>query len=208
LAADAKAMGILEIVASLTAPVSGSGSKTDVLKAFHGARDKHIFRILGTITNPAHSTSARGRALDELPKRTKTLGDPVSNWVKNLVRRCAMGDFLNVEVVNHCVLIAQECFFENDVPACGALLACIKIASSTFPALCGTKKTFTNLTELFSECRTVASSEIKKEVQESGIVTCLSSTLSAAAPTRVVDRTVSYCCFLLCRRESYISRFN
>jgi hypothetical protein len=28
-----------------------------------------------------------------------------------LVRRCAMGDFLNVEVVNHCVLIAQRMFF-------------------------------------------------------------------------------------------------
>jgi hypothetical protein len=114
LAADAKAMGILGVVASLTAPVSGSRSKTDVLKAFHGARDNHIFRILGTITNPSHSTLAPGRALDELPKRTKSLGDAVSKWDKTLVRRCAMGDFMNVEVVNHCVLIAHL----NAAPKC------------------------------------------------------------------------------------------
>jgi hypothetical protein len=121
-----------------------------------------------------------------------------------------MGDFLNVEVVNHCVLIAQECFFENDVPACGALLACAKIACSTFPALCGTKKTFANLTELFSECRTVASSEIKKEVEESGIITCLSSTLSAAATTRVVDSKVSCCCynFLFAQLEIRFMSYN
>jgi hypothetical protein len=192
LAAEAKAIGILETVASLTVPISGSGSKTDVLKIFHGARDKRIFQILGTITNPAHSTSARARALDDLPKRTKSLGDAVSSWVKNLVRRCAMGDFMNAEVTKHCVQLAQEAFAASDIPACSALLSCVKIASNTFPALCGTKETFHMMTELFSESRTTSSAETKKEIEECGIVTCLSSTLSAAAPVRASGSKVRF----------------
>jgi len=176
-------MELLEILATLTAPVLDSKmSQADVLEAFHSARDKHIFRILATVANPSHTMQARSRALDELPKRTKSLGDAVSVWVKNLVRRCAMGDFINVDVVSHCVLLAQECFFENDIPACASLLACVKTASTTFPSLCATKKTFVTLTELFSECRSVSDSEKKKEIEESGIVTALSSILSAAAP--------------------------
>jgi hypothetical protein len=179
--ADARAMELLELVAKMTAPVDGTKTSIDdVLQDFHAARDKHIFRILATIVNPAHTAQARARALEELPKRTKALGDAVSEWVKNLVKRCAMADSLNAEVVNHCVLLAQECFREGDVPACGALLAAVKTAVDIFPALCSSNESFRTLTELFSECRS-SSGEVKKELQASGIVTALSSILSAVA---------------------------
>lgn len=177
---DARAMEMLESIAKMTAPVD-AGSKTsiqEVLQAFHSARDKHIFRCLSTITSPDHSVEARTRALDELPKRTKSLGDGVSVWVKNLVKRCAMGSSLNSEVVHHCVLLAHECFRDDDVPACGALLATVKTAVDIFPALGSNPETYSTLTELFSACRE-ASGDIKKELQSMEIVTVLSSILSS-----------------------------
>lgn len=179
--ADARAMEVLELVARMTAPVDGTKTSIeDVLQDLHGARDKHIFRILATIVDPAHTTQSRARALEELPRRTKVLGDAVSDWVKNLVKRCAMGDSLNSEVVSHCVLLAQECFRAGDIPAVGALLASVKMAVHIFPALCSSSETFVTLTEIFSECRS-STGEVKKELHASGIVTALSSILSAVA---------------------------
>jgi hypothetical protein len=63
--ADARAIEMLELVAKMTAPADGTKvSIEDVLRDFHGARDKHIFRILATIVDPAHtneSASPRSR---------------------------------------------------------------------------------------------------------------------------------------------------
>ena len=189
---DARAMEILESIAKMTAPVD-TGSKASlqkVLQALHGARDKHIFRFLSTITSPDHSGTARARALEELPKRTRSLGDGVAPWVKNLVKRCAMGSSLNCEIVRHCVLLAHECFRNDDVSACGAFLATVKIAVDVFPALGSHVETYSTLTELFSECR-AAKGDIKKELINLGIVTVLSSILSAitaANPRKIMVR--------------------
>jgi hypothetical protein len=184
LAADAKAMEILMGVAQMTAPVVGQGisQQSQVLQAFHEARDKHIFRILATIAQANHSHAARARALEELPKRTHPLGDAVSTWVKNLVRRCAMGYFMNAEIVHYSVLLARESFLENDISACATLLVSTKTAATIFPALGGTEKTFHALTDLFSACRAASDPKTKKEIKEAGIITALSSILSLAAP--------------------------
>lgn len=179
--ADAEALQQLQVIASFVHPVTSANAE-DVLLKFHQARDKHIFRILSTITDPLQKSKARARALDELPKRTKTLGDAVSTWVKNLVRRCSMGDFINADVIGHCVLLAQESFYEKDLGACAALLVSVKTAVSLFPALCSEPKTFETLSELFSECRAVSDKGFKKTVEESGILTALSSILPKAAP--------------------------
>lgn len=93
--ADSEAMEKLELVASLSAPLPenkspSSGSSADlesILKKVHSAKDKHIFRILSTISSPAHSPSARLRAFDELPKRTKGLGNAAQSWIKTLAKR-------------------------------------------------------------------------------------------------------------------------
>lgn len=175
--ADARAIQILEQLAKLTSPVeSAKVSLDDVLASFHGARDKHIFRILATIVDPAHTAEARRRAFDELPKRTKSLGDAVSDWVKNLVKRCAMGDSLNIDVVHACVQLAQGCALENDISACSAFLSSVKMTVDIYPAIC-VPKISKVLTELFLHCRS-ATGSIKKEILNYGIVTTLTSILS------------------------------
>lgn len=134
LAAEAEALDRLEILATLTAPIPSSGSSSSpsdiqpVLEKLHTARDKHIFRILTTIASPDHSASARKRAFDEIPKRTKSLGDTAAAWVKSLARRCAMGYFLNVKIVNRCILLTQECFHEDHIQECADFLSCVKTA--------------------------------------------------------------------------------
>jgi hypothetical protein len=186
---EVEALAKLEKIASLSAPTSASasGSPADnrpILEKFHGARDKHIFRILATISSPTHSASARARAFDELPKRTKSLGEQTSTWVKMLARRCAMGNFLNVEVVNHCILLAQECFHAGDMDGCMSFLSCVKMTSEIFPAVCANKEGFGNLIELFSECQRSVSGKKRKSDERSEIITLLSSVLAAAAPAR------------------------
>lgn len=170
----------------MTAPISGtSSSPPNVLEKLHTARDKHIFRILATIAIPDHSASARSRALDELPKRTKSLGDSTVAWVKTLARRCAMGHFINVDVIHDCIILAQECFHGGHIPECSEFLRCVKTAVEIYPALGGTKEGFKTLMELFGECRAGVSSNTRKQVEEYDIVTMLSSILAAAAPARM-----------------------
>lgn len=181
--ADARAMQILEQLAKLTSPVDNPKvSMDDVLASFHGARDKHIFRILATVTDPAHTSEARRRAFDELPKRTKSLGDAVSDWVKNLVKRCAMGDSLNVDVVYSCIRLAHESALNNDIYACSAFLSSFKIAVDIYPAIC-VPKIFNVLMDLFFLCRS-ATGSFKKEMTNCNIVTALTSIFSVVATSK------------------------
>jgi hypothetical protein len=192
-AADAKALDLLEAVASLTAPPNSSSNTNErnpVLETFHKAKDKHVFRILSTITNPTHSTKARSRAIEEMPKRVKSMGEATLTWVKVLVRRCAMGDFLNQEIVRHCILLAQECFQEKDIASSQKFLACVQVAADSFPELCANEECFESLMELFVDCRRVSSSELKTEIGRHGFLTTLSTILSAVAPC---TQSVSVC---------------
>ncbi|KAL7520542.1 hypothetical protein ACHAWX_005260 [Stephanocyclus meneghinianus] len=188
--ADAEAMEKLEVVASLTAPIgSGSPLNSDaafaVLKKLHTAKDKHIFRILSTIATPIHSPSARARAFDELPKRTNSLGNETSSWVKSLARRCAMGSFFNTESIEHCIILSQECFEAGDCEASSMFLECVKIATSVFPALGATGECFKNLAEFFDSCQTTSVSvSTKKDMDKFGLVTSISDILAKAASSR------------------------
>jgi hypothetical protein len=180
----------------LTAPPSSSptinpGERNPVLETFHRVKDKHIFRILSTITNPAHSSKTRSRALDEMPKRVKHMGEATLTWVKTLVRRCSMGDFLNQEIVRHCILLAQECFQEEDIASSHKFLSCVQVAAESFPEVCSNEECFGTLMELFVACRIASSSELKKVIGHSGIVTTLSTILSAVSPyTQLVRRQI------------------
>lgn len=189
--ANAKAVDMLEAVAALAAPPLTSGASASdlpsILENLHGAPDKHIFRILATIANPTHTMAARVRAFEELPKRTKSLGDATCAWVKALARRCAMGDFLNKSIIQQCIAMAQECLRGDDIPAASAFLSCVKAASIVFPSLCGGREGFNQLIEMFMECRVVRSGKQKKEIDKCGIVTALCSILAAGAASRVLD---------------------
>lgn len=205
LTANANAEDLLETVAGLTAPTTcnsqnlAPGERQPILQRFHALKDKHIFRILSTIVSPTHSTSARIRALDEVPKRVKQQQSSQKNaagsnsksdedglliWVRTLVRRCAMGDFINAETIHHCILLAQECFHEEDIVSCRALVGVVKIAADHFPELCVAKdESFTTLIELFTDARSLhKGGSFQKEVQECGLMTALSAILASAAP--------------------------
>jgi len=193
--ADSEAMEKLELVASLSAPVpdggsssagGGSGGKSpgasdlqSILKKLHSAKDKHIFRILSTIAQSTHSSSARIRAFEELPKRTKSLGTPAQTFVKTLARRCAMGAFLNAENIEHCIILAQECFEAEECEASAAFLECVKVGTSVFPSLGSTEEGFKNLVEFFDHCRTAdLGSKMKKEAEKYAVVTTLSEIMA------------------------------
>jgi len=191
--ADASAIQKLELVASLSAPLSQNltpGSSPDdlptVLNKFHTARDKHIFRLLASISLPNHSPQARVRVFEELPKRTNRLGVSTASWTKCLARRTAMGNYVNVEIITHCILLAQEAFRDGDFPVAMVFLNCVKMAVAIFPILGGNKECFGTLVELFSECRGSRTAELKKEIEKSGIVTVLSGILATAASARGV----------------------
>ena len=190
--ADADAMEKLEKMASLCTPPPAVGKPSSevgdletVLRKFHAAKDKHIFRILSTIATPTHSPSARLRALDELPKRTKSLGNATSSWVRSLARRCAMGSFINSESIETSIQLSQECFEAGDCEAASHFLRCVKMATSIFPALGGTKVGFKNLAEFFDLSRTtVMTAEMKKDMEKFGVVTMISDILAKAASSR------------------------
>ena len=189
-AVEARTMDLLHKVVALAPPASAN-DQSKVAEAIHGARDKHIFRLLSTVVEPKQTSKARARALDELPKRTKSLGEATTLWIKNLVRRCSMGDFINVNIAAECARLAHECFGEQDIGACAALLASVKTIIDVFPSLGGLPETFANLTELFSECRAVTDKHIKKDVTQAGILTTLSSILAKVTPIRPSDEAGS-----------------
>ena len=180
LAADAHAMECLENVALLTG-VTSQESSSDILEKLHTARDNHIFKILATIGDPTHTAAARTRALDELPKRTKSLGDTTASWVRTLARQTAMGHFVNVENVHHLILLAQECLTEGDYAGCGIFLSSLKSITDVFPSLCAKKEDFGNVLEVFSECRGVTSPKAKEQVLQLQLVTTASSIVASAA---------------------------
>ena len=181
LTADAEAMEKLREVANLSSPITGSSDHDDVLQSLHSARDKHIFRILATISSPNHSPSSRQRAFDDLPKRTKSLGSATAAWAKKLARRCAMGGFINEESVATCIQLAQECFQEGDVECTRVLLTSARAALQIFRPLGANRESFGALVELYGECQ---SSHVKnkKLIDQAGIPLLLNQCLAFAAP--------------------------
>lgn len=190
-------MDILEKVASMIPSPSGAapapGERHPILEKFHAIKDKHVFRILATVTHPTHSVKARLRALDDLPKRVKaTAGDAVYSWVKSLVKRCAMGDFLNQDVVHHCILLALECFQQEDWDATQRFLTCVQIATNAFPQLCASNDDFGTLSDIFRDCSSLSSSSSrKKKIDKSGILTSVGAILAAASPYRALGKEVT-----------------
>lgn len=156
--------------------------RSPILQSFHRAKDKNIFRILAAISNPSHSITSRNVAIDELPKKVKYMGEDTVRWVKTLVRRCAMGDFLNKEVVRHCILLADECFQEDDIESAKKFLDCVFLSAESFPDLCSTTECFGSLIELFVNCRMVTSNKLRRLISRFGVLSTLGAILSRISP--------------------------
>ena len=176
---NATAMEHLERLISFCALNTGNSRKT-ISEEIHSHKDKHVFRILSTISSSRHSSSARARAFNDLPARTKNLSESSSTWIKTLTRRCAMGNSINEEVIAHCILLAQECFAEEEYRKADLLLAPVEFVSKIFPDLI-VDGAFTNLTELFGEVYETTLKKKKDDLQKT--LTCLSAILSKCAPT-------------------------
>lgn len=175
-------------------PPAKASAAASILDKLHSARDKQIFRLLASISDPKHGNATRKRALEELPKKTKSLGDPVKDWVTILVNRCIMGDFINFDVVQSCISLAKKCFDEKKIPSCVALLSCAKIAVGAFPSLCEDEGSFQYIQEMFSAChdfaKTPRKGEVKEQIEQSGLATALSSMMSAATRRKqMIDQT-------------------
>jgi len=190
-------MDLLTVVAKMV-----PDSTDDILQKIHSARDKHIFRILAVVADPRHGKSIRARALDEMPKRTKALGDNVKDWVMTLIKRCLMGDFLNAENIQQCVKLAHAYLANKDIPSTLGFLSCVKLAVEIFPTICSETESFQTLQALFSLCRGYLSGsgnkELKKQIEGSGMVTSLCSILTVVARDAKVVREiegVSTSCF-------------
>ena len=135
--------------------------------------------VLSSISTSTHSSSARILAFKELPKRAKLLGPSVEAWVKNLTMRSAMGNFVNGEIISHCILLAQEAFNENEFEVCAMFLDSVKTAVTIYPALAGSKEGFETLVELLNGSLAPNSAESKKGIKHAQISTMLTEILLA-----------------------------
>lgn len=133
--------------------------------------------VLASISSPSHSMNARSRALNDLPKRTQSLGPSASSWIRSLAKRCAMGHFFNAEIISHCIQLAQESFNEGEFQVCRSFLDSSMSALSVFPNMV-TKEMNDMLVEFFGECRESHHREDRKQIDELDIVTRLSTILA------------------------------
>jgi hypothetical protein len=144
---------------------------------------------LASISSPYHSSEARIRVLDDLPKRAQSVGSSASQWLFYLARRSAMGYFLNNEVVDTCILLSQEAFNEGHFQSCRAFLESAYTAFKIYPSI--SEKGFDYLVELFSECRGSNDAKEKKLIKHYGILTSLSNMMSVTAQSRNSPTKVS-----------------
>ena len=180
LTANANALDILEEVASfVNVSTSAAGERNPTLEKLHSIRDKHTFRILASVASSTHSTKSRLRAVEEPMKRLKDHGDLVLKFVRVLVRKCAMGDFINQEIVHHCILLAHQCGSQDDWESCRKFLDCVQLAVEHFPDICADGKSMKTLTELFARCRSSKGNDLND------IVTSLSAILANAASSKM-----------------------
>jgi hypothetical protein len=97
-----------------------------------------------------------------------------------------MGESLNAEIIENCVILAQECLKEEEVSACKAFLQTVELAVHVFPDICNTGETRQTLAELLSSCGSAAS-ELRKSLKSNHIVTLLSSIMSSATSSPTPD---------------------
>jgi hypothetical protein len=185
---NAEAENHLELLVNEFAPLVIAGGnedkkKSDIMSKIHNHKDNHIFKLLASIGDCNHTVTARARALEELPKRVMSLGTNAAQWMKTLVRRCAMGASINFEIISHCSMFAQEAAREDEWPACSLFLDIVKIATTAFPDMGkgNDGECFNTLTEFFGECRNLQGKS-KKDAESNGIMGRLSNILAQIAP--------------------------
>jgi len=172
-----------EFVPFTIAGVNEAAKKSEIVQKIHNHKDNHIFTLLSSIADCTHSVTSRARALEDLPKRTMSLGTNAATWMKTLVRRCSMGPAMCFDTVNHCAMFAQESAREDEWPACALFLDVVKLGVTAFPDMGkgNAGEMYTTLTEFYGECRNLTAKS-KKDSESSGIMSLLSDVLAIVAP--------------------------
>ncbi len=153
--ANAAAISALEKVITFT-PIA-TNEKDKLVKSLHGARDRHLFRVLATIATPMHSKSSRSRAFQDLPQRAKQCSFTKTEiaWLKVCARRCAMGS-IDTELTEHLILliklcvkslVAGGCETKSELHNTGCMMQTLKLLSKVFPKLVATR--LSHLQEIF-----------------------------------------------------------
>lgn len=102
-----------------------------------------------------------------------------------------MGYFLNTEIIDNCILLAQEAFNEGNFEVCRAFLESANAAFIVFPSM--SEKGFDYISELFSACRESLPAEERKLIKQFGILTTLSNIMSRTAHARASPTKVRIC---------------
>ena len=196
--ANAAAFAALEKVASLT-PTPAGTEKDKLLQSVHGARDRHLFRVLATISTPLHSKTSRSRAFQDLPLRAKQCSFTKSEitWIKTCARRCAMGA-IDVEMTEHLILLAKLCVksaletsssdFKSNIFHAMCFLRALKLVCKSFPKMATVG--MSHLQEIFLILRSQKSRRSSKELEKSKALISLCNIvlkLIALAMPHVVD---------------------
>ncbi|GMH77710.1 hypothetical protein TrLO_g15830, partial [Triparma laevis f. longispina] len=183
LTANVDAEEKLDLLVNKYVPLDDA-KKSDILSKIHTHKDKTLFSLMSSLCDCNHSPSARAKALDDLPKRVSSLGSVAATWMKTLVRRVSMGSAFQFDTINHCAMLAQECFGEEEFYTSSHFLDIVKLATTAFPKIGEGNKgeCFKTLTEFFSETRKL-SGKAKDEADDNNIVSSLSKILAAIAPS-------------------------
>jgi hypothetical protein len=158
--ANAAALSALEKVLAFS-PIP-MNEKDKLLKSLHGARDRHLFRVLAMIATPMHSKASRSRAFHDLPQRAKQCSFSKTEiaWLKTCARRCAMGS-IDIELAEHLILLIKLCVksvgacgsdAKSDMHNAGCFMRTMKLVSKAFPKLATVG--FSHLQEIFLILRT------------------------------------------------------
>merc|ERR1719174_345758 len=118
---------MLNVIVNKYVPFNDA-KKAEYLSKIHSHKDKNLFKIMASITDACHTPAVRVKALDQLPKSVASLGAPAAAWMKTFVRRVSMGSALQFDTVNHCAMLAQECFGEGEYYTASHFLDIVKLA--------------------------------------------------------------------------------
>uniref|UniRef100_A0A7S2JSU1 Sister chromatid cohesion protein n=1 Tax=Leptocylindrus danicus TaxID=163516 RepID=A0A7S2JSU1_9STRA len=170
-------------------PRFAPAAPSQTLQKLHQHKDKHVFRLLGSIASCNHSEEALGRATSDVSKRCSSFPEDGLAWMKALVRRVGMGSLLNGSTVKQSAELALEAFNAGAYGPSLSFLQAVSLSSKCMPCLGsadGDMSMFEALVTLFEK----SSSESKSSKLKGGrkqdvvsVVSTVSTILANIAPS-------------------------
>lgn len=164
---------------------------SQTLQKLHQHKDKHVFRLLGSIASCNHSEAALSRATSDVSKRCSSFADDGLAWMKTLVRRVGMGSLFNGGTVKQSAELALESFNEGAYGSSLSFLQAVSLSSKCMPCLGsvdGDVSMFEALVTLFEKSSSESKSNTtklkgSKKQEVASIVSSVSAILASIAPS-------------------------